>query len=126
MVGNTMKMKGNDVVPSKPPTLADSSKEFPLRPPLTKTQYYLRETLFVVLMLVWFAAWYFVMKFGSNLGVIIQLILFLLFFFTQPTGVPFEPYEKAMKRMEQTGAGRPCQGKGSEEESPEGSPPVVD
>ncbi len=106
-------------MPNEAPILAQSSKELPLRAPMTKKQYYLRETLFVVLMLAWFSGWYFVMKFGSNLGAIIQVILFLLLFFTQPTGVPFESYEKAMKRMKRLELRSTQSEPGSHDESPE-------
>ena len=107
MVRDTM--KGNEIVPNEPPALEQSPERFCRPPAMTKRQYYLREAVFVVLMCVWFAGWYLVMRFGSNLGAIIQVILFLLFFFTQPTGIPFEPYEKAMKRLEQTRGERPRQ-----------------
>ena len=90
---------------------------------MTKKQYYLRETVYVVLVFVWFAGWYFVMMFGSKLGASIQVILFLVFFFTQPTGLLFEPYEKAMKRMERSRTGRVLR----EEDAHENSrPPDID
>jgi len=68
------------------------------RRPITRKRHYVSEMFFFIYMVLWFGAWYFVMRTGSKIGVVVQVILFIVFFLTQPTGIPFESYEKAMRR----------------------------
>ena len=65
----------------------------------TRTQYYLYECLtfawFVFLFVVWFM---FVVN--SRLPNVLRYALLIVIFFLKPSGwIPFEPYERAMKRM---------------------------
>ena len=67
--------------------------------PISRGRYYVTEVLFVVYMLLWFGGWYLIVKTRSKFGVVVTVVLFVLLLISQPTGIPFEPYEKAMRRM---------------------------
>jgi len=90
--------------------------------PMSRKRYYITQTLYLCYAVIWLGIWYFVMKSGSGIGAVLQVLLFALFFLTQPSGVLFRPYEDAMKRMLEIRP-RPSTGSGEAEEDASGKDP---
>ena len=85
----------------------------------SRVRYYTLELLFFSYIIFWIWAWYGIVG-AERWPLLGRIMIGILLFFARPTGIPFIPYEKAMKRMGRSNTEMGLHGEGSQEELSEG------